>query len=107
MLYFCGVKSTIMNPNIKIRLPKWQLIRSASWVKELLMTFAGATLSIILTFGTAHFLDQKEQRADGRQTAMLLIHDMEISADLFKHYAKEEEKGFNCAQVVIAGIDSL
>ena len=96
-----------MNPNIKIRLPKWQLIRSASWVKELLMTFAGATLSIILTFGTAHFLDQKEQRADGRQTAMLLIHDMEISADLFKHYAKEEEKGFNCAQVVIAGIDSL
>ena len=96
-----------MNPNIKIRLPKWQLIRSASWVKELLMTFAGATLSIILTFGTAHFIDQKEQRADGRQTAMLLIHDMEISADLFKHYAKEEEKGFNCAQVVIAGIDSL
>lgn len=71
------------------------------------MTFAGATLSIILTFGTAHFLDQKEQRADGRQTAMLLIHDMEISADLFKYYAKEEEKGFNCAQVVIASKDSL
>jgi hypothetical protein len=107
MLYFCGVKAPIMNPNIKIRLPKWQLIRSASWVKELLMTFAGATLSIILTFGTAHFLDQKEQRADGRQTAMMIIHDMEISADLFKHYAKEEEKGFNCAQVLIANIDSL
>ena len=28
---------------IRIRKPKWQAIRSANWVKELLMTFAGAT----------------------------------------------------------------
>ena len=62
---------------IRIRMPKWQAIRSADWAKELLMTFIGATLSIILTFGTAHFLDQKQQREDGRQTAMMVIHDME------------------------------
>jgi hypothetical protein len=28
---------------IRIRMPKWQAIRSADWAKELLMTFAGAT----------------------------------------------------------------
>ena len=96
-----------MKPSIKLRLPKWQRIRETSWAKELLMTFVGATMSIVLTFGTAQYLELRQQRADGRQTAMLLIHDMENSADLFKYYAKEEEKGFNCAQVVLAGIDSL
>ena len=54
-------------------MPKWQAIRSANWAKELLMTFAGATLSIILTFGTAHVLDEKQQREDGRQTAMMVM----------------------------------
>ena len=100
-------KPEIMRPSVKVRLPKWQRIREASWAKELLMTFIGATMSIILTFGTAQYLELRQKRADGRQTAMLIIHDMEISADLFKHYAKQEETGFNCAQAVYASIDSL
>ena len=79
-------------------MPKWQTIRSASWAKELLMTFAGATLSIILTFGTAHILDEKQQREDGRQTAMMVIHDMENSAEIFSQYVKQEEQYFNTSQ---------
>lgn len=85
---------------LRIRMPKWQAIRSASWAKELLMTFAGATLSIILTFGTAHILDEKQQREDGRQTAMMVIHDMENSADIFSQYVKQEEEYFNISQCV-------
>lgn len=85
---------------IRIRMPKWQAIRSASWAKELLMTFIGATLSIILTFGTAHFLDQKQQREDGRQTAMMVIHDMENAAEIFQTYAQKEEQAFNTSQYV-------
>jgi hypothetical protein len=94
-------------PKIRIRVPKWQAIRSASWAKELLMTFIGATLSIILTFGTAHFVDQKQQREDGRQTAMMVIHDMENTAKLFREYVKEEEKNFNVAQHVLANVNQL
>ena len=94
-------------PKIRIRVPKWQAIRSASWAKELLMTFVGATLSIILTFGTAHFVDQKQQREDGRQTAMMVIHDMENTAKLFREYVKEEEKNFNVAQHVLANVNQL
>lgn len=85
---------------IRVRMPKWQAIRSANWAKELLMTFAGATLSIILTFGTAHILDEKQQREDGRQTAMMVIHDMENSAELFRQYVQKEEQLFNTSQYV-------
>ena len=81
-------------------MPKWQHIKSASWAKELLMTFVGATLSIILTFGTAHFVDQKEQKAEGRQTAMMVIHDMENSAEIFSQCVKQEEKYFNISQYI-------
>lgn len=96
-------------------MPKWQHIKSASWAKELLMTFIGATLSIILTFGTAHFVDQKEQKAEGRQTAMMVIHDMENSAEIFREYVKQEEQCFNTSQYVrenkhdmdAIGVDSL
>ena len=82
-------------PKIRVRVPKWQVIRSASWAKELLMTFIGATLSIVLTFGTAHFVDEKQKREDGRQTAMMVIHDMENTAELFRNYVSEEERQFN------------
>ena len=89
-----------MNPRLRMRMPKWQHIKSASWAKELLMTFVGATLSIILTFGTAHFVDQQEQKAEGRQTAMMVIHDMENSAELFSQCVKQEEKYFNVSQYI-------
>ena len=94
-------------PKIRIRVPKWQAVRSASWAKELLMTFIGATLSIVLTFGTAHFVDQKQKLAEGRQTAMMVIHDMEQTAELFREYAKEEEKSYNYAQYVLANMDRI
>ena len=96
-----------MNPKIRIRVPKWQNITSGSWPKELLMTFIGATLSIVLTFGTAHFVDQRQQRAEGRQTAMMVIHDMEHSAEIFNEYAKQEEQYYNAAHYVMANLEKI
>ena len=90
-----------MKPKIKVRLPKWQMIKSQNWAKELLMTFIGTTLSIILTFGTADYLEEKQKRADGRQTAMMVIHDMENTATYFEQLEKEEEKYFNSALYVL------
>lgn len=90
-----------MKPKIKVRMPKWQNIKSQNWAKELLMTFIGTTLSIILTFGTAEYLEQKQNRADGRQAAMMVIHDMENTAEDFKVMEKEEERYFNCALYVL------
>ena len=71
------------------------------------MTFIGATLSIILTFGTAHFLDQKQQREDGRQMAMMVIHDIENNAKTMSECEKAEEKFFNISQLVLNNVDHL
>ena len=95
---------------IRIRMPRWQEIRSANWAKELLMTFIGTTMSIILTFGTAHFVEEKQNREDGRQIAMMVIHDIENAAEIFRSYAKEDEKLFNTSQYVrehLQHIDSI
>ena len=87
-------------------MPKWQNIKSGSWSKELLLTFIGTTLSIVLTFGTAHFIEQKQQAHDGRQAAIMVIHDIENSAQVFEKSAQEEESLFNLAQDVMDNIDN-
>ena len=43
---------------------------------------------------------QKEQKAEGRQTAMMVIHDMENSAEIFSQCVKQEEKYFNVSQYI-------
>ena len=90
-----------MKPRIKVLLPKFEALKGISWAKELLLSFIGTTLSIVLTFGTAHFVEQKQNREAGRQTAMMVIHDIENTADLFTSWEKEEEQYFNCAQYVL------
>ena len=92
---------------IRIQMPKWQTIKNANWAKELLMTFVGATLSIVLTFGTANFLEKKQQREDGRQLAMMVIHDMEKMVEVFHQYAKDDERFFNNAQYILENMQSF
>ena len=94
--------------NIKIKMPKfWRNLQWGGIAKELVLTFVGTTLSIVLTFGTAHYMEQKQLRADGRQTAMMVIHDMENSAELFEQYAKQEEEQFKMTQYVFEQIDRI
>lgn len=96
-----------MKPKIKVLMSKFEALKGISWAKELLLTFIGTTLSIILTFGTAHFVEQKQNREAGRQTAMMVIHDMENTADLFSAWEKDEEQYFNCAEYVLEHKDEI
>ena len=94
--------------NVKINMPKFgRKMGFGGMAKELLLTFIGTTLSIILTFGTAHYLEQKQLRADGRQTAMIVIHDMENCAKTIENYAKREEDDFQQTQYVIEHLDRI
>ena len=89
-------------------MPKLQLnFIKNPMVKELLMTFIGTTLSIVLTFGTAHYVDQKEKKALGRQTVMMVIHDMDNTVELLKEYSKDEKKGLELARYVIDRYDTM
>ena len=94
--------------NAKFRMPKLsELLKKSTMVKELMMTFIGTTLSIILTFGTAHYVDQKNAKATGRQTAMMVIHDMDNTTKQLKDLAKEEEKYYEMAKYLIEHLDEI
>ena len=44
--------------NVKFKMPKFRHdLTKKGWLKELLMTFLGTTISIVLTFGTAQLIE--------------------------------------------------
>lgn len=94
--------------NIKFRIPRIrQMNTGRGIIKELLLTTLATTISIVLTFGTAHYIDQKDKKAAGRQTAMMVIHDMENSITVFREMSKQEEKMFNVIHSVLDHKDMI
>ena len=64
--------------NVKFKMPKFgRDLTGKGWLNELLMTFLGTTISIVLTFGTAAWLDHRQQIKNRRQTAMMVIANIE------------------------------
>lgn len=51
--------------------------KSKPWVKDLLVAFAGTTLSIILTFGTSALIDQINRNKDRKLTALMVLSSIE------------------------------
>lgn len=49
------------------------------WIKDLLVAFAGTTLSIILTFGTSALIDHINRNKDRKLTAMMVLSSIESS----------------------------
>jgi len=96
-----------MKPKIKVMMPKLEALKGVAWTKELLMSFIGTSLSIVLTFGTAYFVEEKHKREAGRQTAMMVIHDMENTADMLTAWENEEEQNYNCARYVLEHLDEI
>ena len=64
--------------NVKFRMPKFgQMQGGKSMLRELLMTTLGTTISIVLTFGTAAWLEHRQQAKNRRQTAMMVLSNIE------------------------------
>ena len=64
--------------NVKFRMPKFgQMQGGKSMLRELLMTTLGTTISIVLTFGTAAWMDQRQKEKNRRQTAMMVLSNIE------------------------------
>ena len=101
-------KIEVLVMNIKFRMPRlWSNVKVRSTVKELSLTIVATTISIILTFGTAAYLDDKQQKADGRKTAMLVIHDIEQSAKQIDSYIKREEDNYKLTVYVLEHLDNV
>lgn len=93
---------------IKPAVPKsWRKFKFAKFSRELLMTTIATTISIILTFGTAHVLEVRQKKAEGKQMVMMVIHDIDNEEESFRKMAKEEELSFMCAQLALQNVDNL
>ena len=71
------------------------------------MSVIGTTISIVLTFGTAYLIEQKQRKAEGREVAMMVIHDIDQSANYFRVYAEDEAKNHDLTLYVLEHIDSI
>ena len=94
--------------NVKFKLPKFgRKLTGGGMVKELLLTTLATTISIVLTFGTAHFVEQRQTAQAQRQTAMMLIHDIDASVAIVEELAENEEKQKVAIQYVIDHLDQI
>lgn len=55
------------------------MMEKTPWIKDLLVAFAGTTLSIILTFGTSALIDHINRNKDRKLTAMMVLSSIESS----------------------------
>ena len=60
-----------------------------SWGKGFLTSVMGTTISIILTFGTSALVERKVKADIQRQTAMMVIHDIDGCVDQMEEMAKD------------------
>ena len=95
-----------MNVKFKMINFKRDLTRKG-WIKELLLTFVATTISIVLTFGTAQYFEQKQKEADARLLAMMVIHDMDNTVDQLRRLVKEDADGEVEARYALDNYDKL
>lgn len=94
--------------NVKVKMPRFGRPKNGtSMTKELVMSVIGTTISILLTFGTAHLIEQHQRKAEGRDVAMMVIHDIDLYAASFRTWAEEETKNHDLAMYVLEHIDSI
>ena len=94
--------------NIKFKMPKFgRNLTGGGMVKELLLTTLATTISIVLTFGTAHIIEQRQANQAQRRTAMMVIHDIDESVATLERLAKSEEEQKQAVQYVYDHFDQI
>ena len=55
-------------------------------IKELLLTTLATTISIVLTFGTAAYIEHRQKEKNRRQTTMMVLSDIYDFEEQMEHY---------------------
>ena len=76
-------------------------------VKQLVVSIIATVISIILTFGVAHLIDKKHEKARRRQMSMMVIHDIDESISNIKNLLKNEENGWEATRYCMDHKDDL
>ena len=94
--------------NVKFKMPKFgRHLTGKGWWKELALTFIATTISIVLTFGTAHYLEWRQKVANGRLMAMMVIHDMDNTVETLTKLGSEQVKMAEMAQYLMDNQERL
>lgn len=94
--------------NVKIRMPKFGKDSKLKEIfKELLTTIFATTISIILTFGTAYWLDQRQEKKSRKLMAMTIIQDIDMTLEAIRGRLDYEEQGFCIARYLTQNIERL
>ncbi len=78
-----------------------------TWGRGFFTSVLGTTVSIILTFGTSALIDHKMKVDVQRQTAMMVIHDIDKCVEQLEEMAKDEEEMNFAVQYVLAHQDQI
>lgn len=95
--------------NIKFKMPKFhRTLSNKSMWKELLLTFLGTTISIVLTFGTAHLLDVRQRVKDRKMSALMVTGNVERFARVLDDLADDlDQRDTIAAWLLALPLDSL
>jgi len=95
--------------NIKFKMPKFhRTLSNKSMWKELLLTFLGTTISIVLTFGTAHLLDVRQRVKDRKMSALMVTGNVERFARVLDDLANDlDQRDTIAAWLLALPLDSL
>jgi hypothetical protein len=94
--------------NVKVKMPHLGKSKNGNHVtREILLSVIGTTISILLTFGTADLIERNQRKTEGREVAMMVIHDIDLYAETFRNDAEESAKNHDLAMYVLEHIDSI
>ena len=94
--------------NIKFRMPKFgQNSKLTGLAKELLTTIFATTISIVLTFGTAYWLEQRQEKKARKLMAMTIIQDIDMTLEAIRGRMEYEEQGFCIGRYLMQNIERL
>ena len=81
--------------NVKVHTPKSLKIGSGmSSVKQFLLSLVATTISIVLTFGTAAWLDGKKKEEARREMVMMIFYDLTVSIEQAEQCDSQLREGF-------------
>lgn len=75
------------------------------FMERFLISILGTTLSIALTFGTTALVNSHKKKTAQRQTAMLVIHDINNTIAILENSRLQHEKYYESAQYFIEYMD--
>lgn len=74
-------------------------------MKGFLTSILGTTISIVLTFGTTALINAQKKKAAQKQTAMMVIHDINTTIESLEYSRDEFDKNYQSAQYFLENMD--